>query len=72
MIKRYLKDESALDAEISKVIMIVIVIAAVIAIGWWVWNMISGQVSSANNMLGGASNNPNTSNPFGAGTSPFG
>lgn len=48
MIKSYLKDESALDEEVSKVIMIVISIACAIGVGWWVWGILEKQTSQSN------------------------
>lgn len=68
-VKSYICDESAVDSEVSKIIAIVLVIIILMAIGWFVWNMIAGKADTASDQ---ASNNRNpgkggefNGNPFG-------
>lgn len=68
-VKNYIRDEKAADGEVSKIIMIVLVIVIIMAIGWFVWNQISERADVANDEIHNSSN-PGKGNEFGG--NPFG
>lgn len=68
-VKGYLMDEDAVDAEVSKIIGVVLVIVVLMAIGWFAWNMISKKANIATKQSE-SSTNPGSGNEFSG--NPFG
>lgn len=68
-VRNYVKDDSALDAEVSKIIAIVLVIVVIMALGWFAWNQIGKRADVATNEIESSSNPGSGSefsgNPFG-------
>jgi len=46
-IKSYVKDESALDESVTKMLFIVIGIGCAMAVGWYIWNTLQKKTSKA-------------------------
>lgn len=69
MFNNYVAEEDAAE-DIKTIIFVVLAIVVVIAIGWYVWNLISEWSKRGTQ----ASDNANKaqSDPFGSGTGPFG
>lgn len=69
MVRSYVKEETAAE-DIKTIIFVVLGIVVVVAIGWYMWNLISDWASKGED----ASNNANKqqNDPFGAGNGPFG
>ena len=69
MVRSYVSEETAAE-DIKTIIFVVLGIVVVIAIGWYMWNLISDWASKGED----ASNNATTqqNDPFGAGKGPFG
>lgn len=69
IIKDYVMDEDALDESVGKMLFILVVIVAIIAIGWFVWNFLSNKASVATDEANSTSNPGKGSefsgNPFG-------
>lgn len=68
-IKSYVKDENALDEQVGKILFIVVCIGVVMAIGWFVWNMLSDKANNAANQADG-NRNPGAGSEFSG--NPFG
>lgn len=69
LLKSYIHDESAVDDGVMKIIFIVLAIIAVMAIGWFAWNLISDRANTATEQIEG-NTNPGKGNEFGG--NPFG
>ena len=68
-VKGYLMDEDAIDAEVSKIIGVVLVVVVLMAIGWFAWNLISKKANTATKEAD-SSTNPGSGNEFSG--NPFG
>lgn len=68
-IKSYVKNESALDDQVGKILFIVVIIGVVMAIGWFVWNMLSNKADNAANQAD-SNRNPGAGSEFSG--NPFG
>lgn len=68
-IKSYVKDENAIDAEVSKIIGVLLVIVVIMAIGWYAWNLISEKADTATEEAANSTNpgagSEFSGNPFG-------
>ncbi|MEY8379431.1 hypothetical protein [Ileibacterium valens] len=69
MIRYWKSDTAGLEDSVGKIMFVVIGIAAVAAIGYFIWNMISGQANKATQNLDHLTN-PGQGNEFAA--NPFG
>ena len=67
-VKNYLSDDSAVDREVSMILGVVVGIALVMAIGFFVWNMVSNQANKATDLT--TQENPGSGNEFSG--NPFG
>ena len=63
LVQLYIKDEKALDDSVMKIMFVVIGIAVVGAIGYFVYNMVAGQATNATESLEN-STNPGAGNEF--------
>ena len=68
-VKSYIKEDSALDEAVGKIIFIVAVIVVLMAIGWFVWNLISQKANTATQQANNGTN-PGKGHEFGG--NPFG
>lgn len=70
LVKSYISDETAVDAEVNKIFWVVAGIAVVVGIVWFGWNMISEQGDSASEKMDNSNRNPGSGREFNGG--PFG
>ena len=69
MIKNYVQEETAAD-EVTHIVLAVLGLVIVVAIGWYIWNLISSWSKNGQEVSDNASHKQ--TDPFGAGTRPFG
>lgn len=65
LIKSYVKEEDAISMSVETILFIVIGIAVVLAVGYFIYNLVAGQAQSATENLE-QSTNPGAGNEFSA------
>ncbi len=47
IITNYIKDESAIDDSVSKMILLVVAISCAMGVGWWIWNTLQSRTAES-------------------------